>query len=162
MLTFKGHIIRKPQIQDAKEICDLFVESVSTLCRPCYTPEEITYWNSNKTPEKIQKWIENQNFYFLVSQIENRISGVGFIDYKTGELYACYLRPNAKGIGLGKKLMDLMILEAKRNALPKVFLKTSLNAKSFYEKQGFSVISSHLDQKPPEGIPNYKMELSLQ
>lgn len=161
MQIFKGHIIRKPQIEDAKEICEVFIESVSTLCSSYYSPEEIAYWNSNKKPEKIQKWIENQNLYFLVSQVEDRISGVGFIDYKTGELYACYLRPEAIGIGLGKKLLELMILEAKRNTLTKVFLKASLNAKSFYERQGFKVISSHLDRKPPDGVPNYTMELLL-
>ena len=162
MIKSRDYTFRQPKIEDAKEICDVFIESVSTLCRPEYNSEEIEYWNSNKTPKRVQEWIENENFYFLVAEDLERICGVGFIDYTTGELYACYLRPEAKGFGVGRKLMSLMILEAKQRRLKKVFLKASLNAKKFYEQQGFTVVTSHLDLKPPEGIPNYKMELSLQ
>jgi len=161
MVSFKKWHFRLAQLEDAFQIREVFLESVTHISANFYNKEEIIYWNSNKTVEKIEAWIGNPNFYFLVAEEGETIHGLGFIDCKTGELYACYLRPTVVGNGLGKVLMDMMLNKAMECRLSKVFLRASLNAKNFYKRYGFQIIGDRLDLKPPDGIPHYRMELLL-
>ena len=163
MFEFKNWEIRIAKSSDAEVACKLFTSSVLNICGPHYNHDRVIldYWNSNKTPKNVQSWIENKDFYFLVALNKGVIEGVAFINNQTGELYAVYLSPQAVGFGLGQKLLDLMLSHASVKKLDKVFLKSSLNAQSFYEKRGFRIIGQDLDVRPPEGIPHFKMEIML-
>ncbi|MNK96740.1 hypothetical protein D3C87_1170360 [compost metagenome] len=163
MFEFKKWEIRIAKSSDAEAACEIFKSSVLNICGPHYNNDRqiLDYWNSNKTPDKVLSWIENKDFYFLVAQSKGAIEGLAFINETTGELYAVYLIPQAVGFGLGQKLLDLMLVQASKKKLFKVFLKSSLNAKSFYEKRGFNIVGQDLDVQPPEGIPHFKMEIQI-
>lgn len=163
MFEFKKWEIRMAKASDAEAACELFKSSVLNICGPHYNNDQqvLDYWNANKTPEKVLSWIENKDFYFLVAQNKSAVEGAAFINEQTGELYAVYLIPSAVGFGLGQKMLDLMLGHASKKKLLKVFLKSSLNAQSFYEKRGFKIVGQDLEVRPPEGIPHFKMEILL-
>jgi putative acetyltransferase len=65
----------------------------------------------------------------------------------TGELVKMYLSPEARGLGLGKKLMEYCLAEAGTLGYKKVYLETMpelTNAIPMYEKMGFSYLEGPL------------------
>lgn len=64
-------------------------------------------------------------------------------DDKVAEIKRMYLYPEYRGKGLGQRLLDLAILDAKTKGYKKVILDTTVKQKSaikLYEKNSFSLI----------------------
>lgn len=48
-----------------------------------------------------------------------------------------YFTPEARGLGMGKNLLQTMKNEAEKNGLSELQLHATITAKSFYESHGF-------------------------
>lgn len=86
---------------------------------------------------------------------------VGFVDAEPGELTRLFILPSASGVGLGKRLLDVGIEQARRDHRGPVKLEATLNAVGFYERHGFNATgkgyAAHTLGGPP--IPIVHMEL---
>ncbi|MDC7221767.1 MAG: GNAT family N-acetyltransferase [Spirochaetales bacterium] len=79
------------------------------------------------------------------------------------EMKRLFLRPEAKGIGLGRKLCDLLIKEAKRMGYKKMRLDTLERleeAKKLYESLGFKQIEAYCEN-PLKGPLFYELDLTV-
>lgn len=90
----------------------------------------------------------NKRAYFILTDAEGHVvGGVGYAEFdgyeNCAELQKLYLTDAAKGYGLGKKLMQLVIEKAHEAGYQKLYLETHSNlatAVHIYEKLGFREI----------------------
>ncbi|MBY0573789.1 MAG: GNAT family N-acetyltransferase, partial [Undibacterium sp.] len=86
--------------------------------------------------------------YFVVELDGEIVAGAGFAalagaDAGVCELQKMYMLSNARGLGLGKRLIQLCIAQAKKSAYTQCYLETMpemLAAQSLYQKMGFDYI----------------------
>jgi predicted GNAT family N-acyltransferase len=86
---------------------------------------------------------------------------VGFVDAEPGELTRLFVLPTATGVGLGGRLLQAGLEQARRGHEGPIRLEATLNAVSFYERHGFcrkgEGYASHTLGGPPLAI--VRMEL---
>jgi N-acetylglutamate synthase-like GNAT family acetyltransferase len=160
--------IRQARIEDAEEICSVLIRSIRELCGPEYNYEEavLAYRCENKTPENIRQWIQNPKHYFIVAKANNAgptICGVALL-HVSGEVQLCYLLPEYLHQGIGKQLMESMVTYANELGLEHIELSSTLNARPFYERQGFTVVknpTANTYDKAPVEIPCTRMIKNL-
>ncbi len=76
----------------------------------------------------------------------------------TGQIGRMAVLPEHRGSGLGRRLLDEAIEEAKRHGLEKVHLHAQIHAADFYRKAGFLPVGGEFMEA---GIPHQAMELPL-
>lgn len=86
-------------------------------------------------------------YYVLLDDDDNVIGGIGFAEFEffedCAELQKLYLTDDAKGSGIGYKLIDLIENKAMEYGYKRLYLETHTNlaaAIHIYEKCGFKVI----------------------
>lgn len=131
-------MIRKAQIKDAEEFCNVLRTSIVELCQTDHqkNKSKIEKWLSNKTIENCRKWILNESSNTFVAEKNGKIVGVSDIGHN-GYLYLCYLLPEVKGQGIGGKLLSVSE-ESVINFEFKTFnLESTVTSKFFYEHYGY-------------------------
>ena len=102
-------------------------------------------------------YIEPGGMFEVVETVDGRIVGtVGLLAKADGvcELRKMYLLPEARGMGLGKTMMDRVLRHARVHAFRRIELETAgvlVGAQALYERYGFTPIenarlSSRCDQ----------------
>ena len=100
-----------------------------------------------------------QSFYFVAQDGETVLGGAGIFPTEglgntTCELVKMYLTPNARGTGLGKKLIATCLAEAKKLGFTHVYLETMPELKkavSVYEKFGFTYLTGPMGNSGHNG-----------
>jgi len=143
-------IIRKGKKDDLPEVLDL----VRELALFEKAPEQVTNTVSDMEKDAFGK---NPAFDFYVAEMKNKIVGIAvyFVKYSTWKGKGIYLddllvTESCRGKGIGKKLFDQIIVEAKNiNAkqLHWQVLDWNTPAIEFYKKYGASVDAEWLDCK---------------
>ena len=95
----------------------------------------------------------------FVAEDGGEIAGYLSMDHETGFIHAIYLRPQARGIGLGKALLD-----AAKQARPQGFELTVFEPNSdalrFYMREDLVEIPQGRKEDTPEGVPTLLMRWS--
>ncbi len=131
-------MIRKAQINDVQEFCNVLRTSIVELCKIDHqeNKNEIEKWLSNKTIENCRKLILNESSNTFVAEKDGKIVGVSDIGHN-GYLYLCYIMPEVKGQGIGGKLLSISE-ESVIHFDFKVFnLESTITSKDFYEHYGY-------------------------
>lgn len=93
---------------------------------------------------------------FAVESSVNRIVGCGGICYQSempspdnvsgtnGYLMNIYTIPEVRGEGVGQKILNFLIDEAKQRGIEKIYLESSDVAKNFYEEIGFVDLKNYM------------------
>ena len=89
-----------------------------------------------RTPETYREGCRTGRI--TIAEIEGRV--VGYVDAIPGEIVRLFIRPECSGKGLGRQLMDIGLEAAKSEGHEKIKIEATLNAVSFYEHFGFSVV----------------------
>ena len=79
-------------------------------------------------------------------------------DEDTSELKKMYFREKIRGMGFGRKLMDLCLEKAKEAGYKKVYLETLENmtsAGALYEKYGFQKLQGNMGNTGHSGCDSY-------
>ena len=131
-------MIRKAQIKDAQEFCNVLRTSIIELCKIDHkdNKNELDEWLSNKTVENCKKMILNKSTNTFVAEKNGKVVGVSHMGHN-GYLYLCYLIPEVKGQGIGGKLLSVSE-ESVMHFDFKVFtLESTITSKDFYEHYGY-------------------------
>ena len=80
-----------------------------------------------------------------VCEKDNRIIGFSIVDLKKNNIWALFIDPEYEGMGIGRKLHDLMLAWYFGQTKQTVWLGTSPNtrAESFYKKAGWKKTGLH-------------------
>lgn len=147
--------IRNVNPGDLTEMQELFVNTISTICKNDYSSEQINAWTSSI--ENIPGWTDRiSSQYFLIAELDNKI--VGYISLKDNDyLDLLYVHKDYQKQGIAAKLYDEIEKQAIRNNSPALHSDVSKTAKSFFLKNGFKVIKTQAKKIKGIEIINYRM-----
>ena len=148
-------LIQHAELKDLAEIQTLFANTIKTVCRKDYSPEQIETWVSSI--EDHGRWVNKLEMqYFLVARINNKIVGFSSLQNKD-YLDFLYVHKDHQRKGIASKLYHAIETAAMERG--SVFLKSdvSITAKSFFISRGFKVVREQLRMLNGVGLVNYEM-----
>ncbi|MEA5466949.1 GNAT family N-acetyltransferase [Leptothoe sp. PORK10 BA2] len=131
-------LIRQATPNDAEISCDILRRSIIDLCEADHhhSPEHLTEWLRNKTPENVHGWYSDPEKFCVVAELNNEIVGVGSINTK-GEIGLLYVSPTARFRGVSKTMLISLENWARSRQFDEITLLSSVTARSFYEAAGY-------------------------
>lgn len=147
--------IRKIQKKDNKEL--------ATIIRSCFLDFNVktagTVYEDPTTDDLFTLFQQNNSALFVASENDKLLGCCGIFpteglpDY-CAELVKFYLDKNARGKGIGKKLMEASIYFAKEIGFKSIYIESLpefSTAVSIYEKQGFNYLEKPLGNSGHSG-----------
>jgi GNAT superfamily N-acetyltransferase len=119
-----------------------------------YSTEQRTVW------KRQLGWSDGELF---TEETEEAIRGfIAFYNNKgTLIVEALYVDPKFQGQGVGKSLLKTAEIEARGRGIKRIFLRSSLGARRFYESQGFTELPNQEDYRGSTKLESYAMSKSL-
>ncbi len=133
--------IRNYDAGDAPEIVRLFFETVRSVNRADYSEEQVEAWAPGvPDPEEWHSRMAGRRT--LVAEEGGEV--VGFAELEgEGHLDMLYLREDAVGRGVGRRLYEAVEREARDQGSGWIFTEASITARPFFERRGFRVVREH-------------------
>ncbi|MCC4834590.1 GNAT family N-acetyltransferase [Shewanella sp. 1_MG-2023] len=126
--------IRKATIDDAPDAFEIRNLAILSQCKGHYSDDILTKWTDGELPTEFAHAFAKYGF---VSEIENKVVGVGMLDVDNGMVDAIFVRPESFGKGLGKRMLMHLEAQARRVNCKELRLDATLNAAAFYRSCGF-------------------------
>lgn len=151
--------IGKYKAEYARQVTDLFHDTIHATASADYTPEELEAWAP--TPMDYEYWAQRllAKDPFVVIDT-GRILGFGELE-PDGHIDCFYVHKDHQRRHIGVTLMHKIEAVALRNGDTRLHLASSITAKPFFERMGFSVVRPNLVQKGPYTLKNYVMQKKL-
>ena len=151
--------IRDYRAPDAPEIARLFYETVRSVNRADYSEEQVRAW-APRVPDPEELHVRAAARRTLVAEEGGEVIGFAELE-EDGYLDTLYLRKDAVGRGVGRRLYEAVEQEARSQGLRRVFTEASITARPFFEKRGFRVVRERT--LTVRGVPmtNFEMEKDL-
>jgi len=114
------------------------------------------------TTDALFELFQKERSTYNIAELDGEIVGGGGIyptdglPVDTCELVKMYLLPKARGIGLGKKMIEQCLQQAKENGFSKVYLETMNELKpalKVYERMGFVYLDGPMGNSGHFGCP---------
>lgn len=151
--------IKPSTLSDLAEMQKMFVDTISTICKNDYTPEQIRVWTSSI--ENTQRWIDKlTSQYFIIAEMEDRIVGFASLE-RNHNLDLLYIHKDYQRQGIADKLYGAIEKEAIRKKAKVLLSDVSKTAKPFFEKKGFKTLAPQTNIIRGVEIINYKMTKQL-
>lgn len=151
--------IRLSKLNDITEMQKMFVDTISTICKDDYSPEQIKAWTSSI--ENTELWTDKlTSQHFLIAEIDNKI--VGFASLENNDyLDFLYVHKDFQRKGIADRLYYEIEKEAIKRKATILNSDVSKTARGFFEKKGFQTIVSQTNVIRNVKIVNYKMTKQL-
>ncbi|WP_371346933.1 GNAT family N-acetyltransferase [Ancylobacter sp. IITR112] len=107
--------------------------SVASLARGHYSDAQIAGWMGARTPSYYEGLIARGGV--VVAALGDTV--LGFVDAEPGEITRLFLRPEAAGSGLGRRLLEIGLAAARHGHDGPVTVESTLNAEGFHARHGF-------------------------
>jgi GNAT superfamily N-acetyltransferase len=136
-------LVRRARREDSKGIHEAHMRSILEICSKHHTKEEVAAWGGRPYREDQRHHAINNHLVWVAEQDED-IKGFGHFIIKEkddqihGHVLGLYLTPEVTGQGIGKKIFQLMLREAKCANVKSISLESTLTAHEFYKKLGFN------------------------
>lgn len=144
---------------NAREIADLFHQSVHSIAPSLYSSEQKEAWAPS--PVDYERWAERLTVTKpFIAVIEGRVAGFIELD-ADGHIDCTYTHPNFQGRGVASSLHEYLVAEASAKHIKRLYLEASLVAKSFFEHRGFSIVKKNEVQRNGVTLINFSMEKYL-
>ncbi|WP_282631022.1 GNAT family N-acetyltransferase [Empedobacter sedimenti] len=151
--------IRIAQVSDLDVILKLFSDTISSVCKDDYNQRELEVWKSSaNNVEHWQNLILQQ--YFLVGEMNDEIVGFASLDHGN-YVDVLYVHRDFQKQGIAQNLYSELETEAIRLQSNTLTADVSKTAKSFFERNGFTVVAEQIQIRQNVEIINFKMKKSL-
>jgi predicted N-acetyltransferase YhbS len=133
--------VREARESDVAKVCEVLVRSVREICAPDYNNDEavLQEWCANKKPEIVARWIRNADTFVVVAESScGEIVGAAMFERAKGPVELCYIVPEALHQGIGSRLLKTLEVEAARLGHKEIHLVSSITARDFYRRNGYS------------------------
>lgn len=127
--------VRDARPADAEAIATLHVESIRTLCRDHYEPEQIEAWASGIDGNLHRAAIRTS--VVMVAVRQRVVIGFGEYDPGRGQLVHLFVDPSVAGCRVGTRLADALEARALSDGVTEMRLRASTNAEPFYAARGW-------------------------
>ena len=133
----------------------MFVDTISTICKDDYSPEQIKVWTSSI--ENTQRWIDKlSSQYVLIAELDHKIVGYASLE-NNNYLDFLYVHKDFQRQGIADKLYTEIEKEAIKRKSTFMNSDVSETARRFFEKKGFKTITLQTNIIKGLEIINYKM-----
>ena len=137
----------------------MFVDTISTICKDDYSPEQIKVWTSSI--ENTQRWTDKlTSQYFLIAELDSKIVGYASLE-NNNYLDFLYVHKDHQRQGIADKLYSEIEKEAIKRKATVLNSDVSETARRFFEKKGFKTITLQTNIIKDVEIRNYKMTKTL-
>jgi GNAT superfamily N-acetyltransferase len=156
-------IIDKFQDFQAEEVAKLIERNLLEITSKYYTPDYVAALIDDFSPTQIIKTARTQ--YIFVALEGGRAIGTGSLaNYGSTEnpsYYgtAIFVSPEFHGIGIGTQIMQKVETKAIELGADKITIRAAINARTFYEKLGYTYRDG-IEKQDVKG--NFVMEKSFQ
>jgi putative acetyltransferase len=151
--------IRDYEAGDAPEIVRLFFETVRSVNRADYSDEQLEAWAPG-VPDPEEWHARMAGRRTLVAEEGGEVVGFAELEYD-GRLDMFYVRKDAVGRGVGRRLYEAVEREARGQGLGWIFTEASITARPFFEQQGFRVVREQMVSRRGVSMTNFVMEKEL-
>lgn len=151
--------LRRFKTTDADQIAQLFHDTIRFVNLGDYTEKQIKAW----APDDIhfRDWEAKCSSKFtIVAEAEGIITGFAELE-DDGHIDCFYCHKDFQGQGVGRLLFNGIEKEAQKRGLIKLFVESSITAKPFFLKMGFSMIEEQLVKIRGSELTNFRMEKNL-
>ena len=151
--------IRNYQPADAKELADLFYNTVRSIDSIDYSTEELSVWAPD--PIDYKKWQARlDKTKPFIAEVGNVIAG--FAEFEdSGHIDCFYVHKDFQRQGVGNQLMNKIIDVAKKKALTKLFAESSITALPFFNSFSFVNVRPNIVTREKITLKNYIVEKQL-
>src|SRR3954451_20742802 len=131
--------VRRAVPDDAQVVIAIVRESITRLCVADHHNDPLTLelWLRNKTADNFGRWLDDPDNHVVVAELDAAISGVACL-HRTGEVRLCYVAPDRQRAGIGAALLAALETQARTWGLDKMVLNSTKDARSFYERHGYT------------------------
>ena len=135
-------MLRKATMQDVSRIAEIIVFGKRVAYRPIFNNDVVSF-NELQVMYLVEEYKKNPTLVDnMLVYDDGIIKGVINRIFKDDAVEICefYVEPFFKGNGIGKELIQQVILEAKTSKKNRIFLwviEDNLSARKFYENNGF-------------------------
>ncbi|NEW06389.1 GNAT family N-acetyltransferase [Paenibacillus sp. SYP-B3998] len=154
--------IRKFRDTDISQIISLFYETVYTINKKDYSPEQLDAWAPKDELElKLKTWKQLMKLNITyVAEINGKI--VGFSDMThEGHLDRLYIHKDFQRQGIASTLLNILESEARRLGLVEMETEASITARPFFERQRYRITQSQTVERRGIELVNFKMSKQL-
>lgn len=155
-----GWRIRKAVEKDAPEMYEVLVDSIRGLTGGEYTARQQRAWINSVGREYFRTMIALEQHDVWVAEWSDG-GMLAFAALHADEVSYLYVRSNYVGLGLGTQLITRMERTARRRGERKLYLRSSLTARGFYERRGFRVVREVMLFRQGVYLPSVVMEKDL-
>lgn len=143
----------------AREITDLFHDTVHKIACSHYTKEQTEAWAP--APPDYKKW--SQRFQITRPYVAVKDAKVlGFIELeKDGHIGCLYTHKDHQRCGVAKSLYLHVEEEAKRQGIKWLYVDASHMAKPFFERQNFQLVRENTVRKNGVNLTNFSMRKQI-
>ena len=137
----------------------MFVDTILTICKDDYSPEQIKVWTSSI--ENIQRWTDKlTSQYFLIAELDSKIVGYASLE-NNDYLDFLYVHKDHQRQGIADRLYCEIEKEAIFKKTTALHSNVSKTARPFFEKKGFKTLAPQTSIIKGIEIINYKMTKQL-
>jgi len=147
------HLIREAHASD--------LDAIMAIENECFATDA---WSQ----EVMLSELEAPHTYYLVAEVEDQVVGYAGLSQLVGatqaDIQTIAVRPNQRGSGLGRALMQELTKEATRRGAKEVFLEVRADntiAQKLYKMFGFKQIGLRKKYYQPDGVDAFVMKTSL-
>ena len=139
--------IRPARPGEGQVLYDVTQAAITGLAAGHYAAAQIENWMGGRDAAHYEQVIAGG----AVRLAERDGVVLGFVDTAPGVLLRLFVRPEAAGQGLGRRLLQLGVAAALKNNA--VRLEATLNAAAFYARHGFVPLGRAVYQHELGGLP---------
>ena len=152
--------VREATRADAFQIVRLFHDTIHTVNRRDYTPEEINAW-SPAVPDA-DAWAERKfpTRTTFVADNDGTIAGFGELE-GSGHIDCFYCHHQYQRRGVGSAIFRRIEDKARTLGLARLFTEASITARPFFESHGFAVVKRQTVVRRGVELTNFVMEKTL-
>ncbi|MDR8390341.1 GNAT family N-acetyltransferase [Aliifodinibius sp. S!AR15-10] len=151
--------IRRFKPSDAKQVAQLFHDTVRTVNREDYSREQVEAW----APDDInfRDWVvQCSQKYTIVAEQNQVILGFGELE-SDGHIDCFYIHRDYQRRGVGRTLYQALETRAREWHVPSLKVEASITALSFFREMGFSIIKKQRVLTRGVTLTNFKMRKQL-
>lgn len=149
--------IRLYEPADLDAVITIFQRAVRETAAKDYNEAQIQAWSQVDRSRWEMRRLSRPTWIALVEG-----NPAGFTDLEpNGHLDMLFVHPAYNGKGVASALLHTVEEAAGKQNLPRIFTEASITAKPFFEKQGFTVITSQLVEIRGQVLQNFQMEKRL-
>lgn len=159
----EAHIkIRKAALQDAEQIHRAHMSSIKSICSKHYDADLIKAWGGREFNRDVRENAIENDYVWVVLKGE---TVEGFLHMTIGTdsaaIEGLYLSPNVSGTGKGNLVLKKAIDVCTQEGVEVIRLNSTVNARAFYERAGFSVREAEVVTVAGMPLNSYSMQLRI-